>query len=343
MRRRTTLALIAGGTLAVVAGGALAGSRIRGRGPAISKPVSGLFPNGMAYVRWGTGPKTLLVIPGGPGNAFPTGGPAPRMFQSQVRPFVEQGYTVWGVVRKQNMPKGHTMADMADDYARLIAGEFGGRVDLVVGQSLGGMVGLYLAARHPDRFGHIAINVAGYEMSEEGKTLDHDFARLLSEGRNGEAGALMIGLMAPGLRVLGVARVLGRMVRPLMFGETHPYFASDVVVEAEAEVACDAREVLSDIPVPVLLVCGDEDLYFSKEVYEETARLIPDCTLRMYEGIGHVEALRDKRLPQDILDFVGRRPAVQPERDAEQPAIADQPTTTAEPPVGPLPVGAGAG
>jgi pimeloyl-ACP methyl ester carboxylesterase len=325
MRRVTTLALVTGGALAVVAGGAFLRARLRGGMQGIPKPLAGVFPNGMAYVRWGTGAKTLLEIPGGPGNAFPTGGLALRMFQSQVRPFVENGYTVWGVVRKQNMPKGHTMADMADDYAGLIADEFGGRVDLVVGVSYGGMVGFYLAARHPDRFGHIAINVAGYEMSEEGKTLDYDFARLLSEGRNGEAGALMFRLMAPGLRLPGVARVLGRMVKPLMFGETHPYFASDVVVEAEAEVAFDAREVLPDISVPVLLVCGDEDLYFPKEVYEETARLIPDCTLRMYEGIGHVGAVRDKRFPQDVLDFVRQRPAVQRERDAEQPTTIDKP------------------
>jgi hypothetical protein len=77
--------------------------------------------------------------------------------------------------------------------------------------------------------------------------------------------------------------------------------------------------------VPVLLVCGDEDLHFPKEVYEETARLIPDCTLRMYEGIGHVGAVRDKRFPQDVLDFVRQRPAVQRERDAEQPTTIDKP------------------
>jgi pimeloyl-ACP methyl ester carboxylesterase len=95
----------------------------------------------------------------------------------------------------------------------------------------------------------------------------------------------------------------------LMFGGTHPHFASDVMVEAEAEVACDARDVLPDITVPVLLVCGDEDVYFPKEVYEETARLIPDCTLRMYEGVGHVGAVMDRRFPQDVLDFVRQRPA----------------------------------
>ena len=321
MRRLAALILVVVITLAAAA---LARSRLGGPGAKVPKPVTGIFANEMAYIRWGAGPKTLLWIPGGPGNAAPSG-LSMRMFLPLLRPFIEDGYTAWFVARKQNMPKGHTMADMADDYAGLIADEFGGKVDLVVGVSFGGMIGFYLAARHPDCFGHIAISVAGYEVNRQGKTLDYDFAKLLSEGRNGEAGALLFRLMAPGLRVPGVARVVGAVMGRLMFGETHPYFASDVMVEAEAEVACDAGEILPGITVPVLLVGGDQDLYFPKEIYEETARLIPACTLRMYEGIGHVGAVRDKRFPQDVLDFVQQRLAVQPERSAEQPTSIDQP------------------
>jgi pimeloyl-ACP methyl ester carboxylesterase len=323
MRRGTTLALVAGGALALVVGAAVARSRSRGRQPAIPKPVTGIFPNGMAYARWGTGPKTLLFIPGGPGNAAP-GGMSMRM-SPLFRPLVEDGYTAWYVARRRDMPKGHTIADMADDYAGLVADQFAGKVDLVVGVSMGGMIGFYLAARHPERFGHIAIAVAGYEVSEQGKSLDYDFARLLSEGRNGEAGALMVRNMAPGLRVPGLARVLGAVMGRMMAGEAHPSFASDVMIEAEAEVACDARDVLPDITVPVLLVCGDEDLYFSKEVYEETARLIPDCTLRMYEGAGHVGATRDGRLPEDVLDFVRQRKASGPESGGERPNVRGEP------------------
>ena len=82
------------------------------------------------------------------------------------------------------------------------------------------------------------------------------------------------------------------------------YDAHDVLVAAEAVDAFDGREILSSIRVPVLLVCGDNDRFFTKEAYEETADLIPDCTLRMYEGKDHVGAMSDKRLPRDVLDFV---------------------------------------
>lgn len=134
MLRGTKLALVAGGAMVAVAGGAIARSRLRGRGPAIPKPVTGIFANGMAYVRWGTGPKTLLFIPGGPGNAAPSG-MSMQMFPL-FRPLVEDGYTAWYVARRRDMPKGHTIADMADDYAGLVANEFGGKVDFVVGVSM---------------------------------------------------------------------------------------------------------------------------------------------------------------------------------------------------------------
>ena len=84
------------------------------------------------------------------------------------------------------------MADIAADYAALIADEFGGRVDLVVGLSFGGMVGSTSPRTTPDRFGHIAIVVAAYGLSERGRAIDMGCARHLSEGRSGEAMATML-------------------------------------------------------------------------------------------------------------------------------------------------------
>lgn len=299
--------------------GALAWSLARARGPARPAPVTGIFSNGMAYARLGNGPKTLLAIPGGPGNQAP-GGLTARMLARQFRPLMDAGYSVWSVARKRGMPSGHTMADIAADYAGLIADEFGGRVDLVVGTSYGGMVGFYLAADHPGRFGHIAIVVAGHTVGERGK-FDYEYARHLSEGRNGEAMATMLRGLAPSWLGSTLAGPLGALVGRLAFGETHPEFASDVLVEAEAEVACDARGALPRISVPVLLVCGDRDLYFPKSVYEETARLIPDCTLRMYAGKGHMGAVSDGRLAQDVLDFVAQHPRIARQEDLSEPVL----------------------
>ena len=113
-------------------------------------PDNGTFANGMEYARWGDGPRTALWIPGGPGSGVPAGSSA-AMQGMQFKALIEAGFTVWQVTRRRNMPTGHSVADMADDYAQLIADQFGGRVEVVVGISYGGMIAQYLAANHPRR------------------------------------------------------------------------------------------------------------------------------------------------------------------------------------------------
>ena len=296
MRRLFGMALLLATGVAILAGrqGVWMGS---------PKPVTGMSANRMAYARWGEGAKTLLLMPGGPGN-FAPGGIGLWMMLRPFRRFVEEGYTIWYVTRKQGMPKGHSVADMADDYAEFIESEFEGRVDVVLGTSYGGIVGFYLAARHPDHFGHIAIALAGYEVSERGKHIDYTFAERLSQGRTVEAATGMFEDYFPDLRIPGLARLFGEVMGRFGFRDPHPELASDVMVEADAEVAFDARPILSEIRVPVLLIGGGEDVLFPREILEETARLVPGCTLRVYEGRGHAQAISDERFCRDVLEFI---------------------------------------
>jgi len=303
-----------------VAAGALAFPRIRERGPGIPKPVHGISHNGMAYARWGSGSRSLLVIPGGPDNTPPSGMMLSRYLRI-VRPLVEDGWTAWVVTRKQRLPQGCSVADMADDYGRLIADEFGGRVDAALGLSTGGMIGLQLAARHPGRLARIVIVAAAYVADGPRRDGDLAYARLLHEGRPGAAFASMFRDVYPGVRIPGAADVAGAMLAPLVLRSMHPSFRDDVLIEAEAEAAFDAKAVLTDIRVPVLLVGGGEDQFFTRPVIEETAQLIPDCRLIIYEGKDHLAAVSDERLPRDVLDFMSRSTGPGPvERGSEVPS-----------------------
>ncbi|MGB8020073.1 MAG: hypothetical protein WCF04_02475, partial [Candidatus Nanopelagicales bacterium] len=109
MRRGMMLALVAGGTAA-----GAAWARSAGILPGPSRPVTGMFPNAMAYIRWGAGPKTLLWIVGGPGIGFPIGLRV-ALLPVVLRPFAQAGYTCWWVNRKRDMPPGYSIADMAED------------------------------------------------------------------------------------------------------------------------------------------------------------------------------------------------------------------------------------
>ena len=124
----------------------------------------GTFANGMPYLRWGSGVKSLLFLQGGPGSAPPS----PREFRlmgRMFRPYVDAGYAVWIVSRRRHMRAGYTVSDMADDFAEVIRDELGGRVDVVYGLSYGGIIAQYLAAGHPDRAGRVVLVGAACEVS----------------------------------------------------------------------------------------------------------------------------------------------------------------------------------
>jgi pimeloyl-ACP methyl ester carboxylesterase len=113
--------------------------------------------------------------------------------------------------------------------------------------------------------------------------------------------------MAPNRRLSGLTPVMGAMLDRLFFDRSRPDFVSNLMVETVAEEAYDARGILPDIRVPVLLVGGDQGPFLSREILEETARLIPDCTLQIHEGKTDLEAVSGTQPARDILKWLEER------------------------------------
>ena len=220
-------------------------------------------------------------------------------------PFVDAGYTILFVTRRRHMPTGHTVADMADDYAQMISEELGGRVDLVIGESFGGMIAQYLAARHGDSWGDLAIVIAAAEVNDWTKEVDSRLSSALARGDSTAFGMAFAEFVLPGERSRWIRRMVGPWIgRGLISGKNYP--PADLQVEIDAEMSFDSRPVLPHIESPVLLLCGDRDQFFPHDVVDETARLIPDCSLVRYEGQGHMKVATSSRVVQDVLAFVNR-------------------------------------
>ena len=263
------------------------------------EPRSGTFPNGMEYLTWGSGPRTMLFLPGGPGSSVPRG-LSRRTAARWFAPFLAAGYAVWYVTRCRQMPPGHTVADIAEDHARVISEELGGSVDLVVGESFGGMIAQHLAAAHPACTARLALVVTGCEVNAWGKAVDGRLADALRRGDRIAAGAAFAEYVLPGDRL----RAARRLIAPLLARAViDPSRTGDMLVEVESELSYDSRAALPRIEVPVLLICGDRDQFFTPAVVRETAELIPDCRLVWYPGKGHVRAATSSRVTRDVLAF----------------------------------------
>ena len=291
--------LMTAGVLAA-AGIVVAGVARSARRP--SAYTLGIFANGMEETRFGNGVKTLLWIPD-PTHTSPTG-PYLRFMAKALEPFVAAGFCVHLVARKPHLAVDVTATDLARDYADLISHEFAGRVELVVADSQGGVIGYCLAALRPDLCRSLATVAASYSMNPPAREATVESARLLSQGHRTDAAAAMVGVQFPRLRSPWLVRVAATVIGRVSF--PNEYNPKDVLAAAMAVNDPEVAGILPDISVPVLLVCGDSDQFASLELYEETARLIPNSTLTVYPGKGHLGTISDEHLAPDILEFARR-------------------------------------
>src|SRR5665648_169925 len=170
--------LISAGLVAA-AGAVVAGVVRSARRP--SAYAVGAFANGMQETRFGNGDRTLLWIPD-PSHTSPTG-PYLRFMAKALAPIVAAGYCVHLVARKPHLAADVTATDLARDYASLIDSDFAGRVDLVVADSQGGVIGYCLAALRPDLCHSLATVAASYLLNPAAREATVESARLLREGQ----------------------------------------------------------------------------------------------------------------------------------------------------------------
>lgn len=256
----------------------------------------GHFRNGLPYKRIGSGPRTLVVFEG---LAFEN---APRAVMSTgFYRFLSDEYTIYGVLRRPNLPKHCTLASMADDYAEAIADELGGTVD-VIGVSTGGSIAQCFAADHPDLVRRLVIHSSAYRLSGEARRVQLRVGELAERGRWRTAYLQMLDMVlprAPLVRLaLGPLAWLGAAVASL----GAPRNPSDLVVTIRAEDQFNFRDRLDEIRPPTLVIAGAQDPFYSRELFQETANGIPNGSLVLYEKMGH--PARGRLFRTDVRTFL---------------------------------------
>ena len=101
----------------------------------------------MHYVSFGKGDKKLVVLPGLSDGLATVKGKT-WLLSFPYRKFFRD-YIVYMFSRKNNMPEGYTIRDMANDQA-LVMRKLGIDQCYLLGVSQGGMISQYLAIDHPD-------------------------------------------------------------------------------------------------------------------------------------------------------------------------------------------------
>ena len=101
----------------------------------------------MYYVSFGTGERKLVVLPGLSDGLATVKGKA-MLLAAPYRRFFRD-YTVFIFSRKNDMPEGYSIREMAEDQIRVMKDLGIGQAD-VLGVSQGGMIAQYMAIDHPE-------------------------------------------------------------------------------------------------------------------------------------------------------------------------------------------------
>jgi pimeloyl-ACP methyl ester carboxylesterase len=258
-------------------------------------PSSGYFSNGLPFNRAGYGLKPLVIFQG-------------LMFENKPQSgmtfgygFLAKEYTLYAVLRKPGLPKGYTLKDMADDYAEVIRREFDGPVD-VIGVSTGGSIAQYFATDHPNLLHRLVIHSSAHTLGEAGKQVQLEIAQLARKRQVAKAWQVMIEFVLPhsGIWKLVSPPIAWTAAGLLSLGGSTDL--SDLIVTIEAEDQHAFKDRLSEISAPTLVIAGEEDPFYTPDLFRETAVGIPHARLELYEKMRH--PAMGKQFERDVLAFL---------------------------------------
>lgn len=180
-------------------------------------------------------------------------------------------------------PSGpYSTARMADDAAEVVRALGGGPVG-VVGISMGGAIAQQLALRHPELVDRMVLTASWAGMnpvSEDVFAELRDLRAVLAPGAFQRRLQLLIWSPSAYQERFAQLRAEREAVSP--DGMTCAAFGSQV----DACLGHDVREQLADLAVPVLVTCGELDVFTPLTAGLELADLIPGARIERFEG-GH--------------------------------------------------------
>ena len=252
----------------------------------------------MEYIRFGTGKRNLVMLPGLGDSLRTMKGTAVPM-ALMYRMFAKD-FTVWVFSRKENLPEGYTTRDMARDQAEAMERLGMDRAD-IFGVSMGGMIAQYLAIDYPEKVGKLILAVTS---ARPNPILEESIGEWWDYARRGDHA----GFMESNLRRIYSENYYrkNKWMMPLVGALTKPGSYDRFFVQAAACRNHNAFGELHRVSARTLVIGGEKDLTLGGEPSGEIAAKIPGAELKMYPQWGHGVYEEAKDFNQVVLDFLLR-------------------------------------
>ena len=251
---------------------------------------------GTDYIRFGTGSRVLIILPGlGDGLQTVKGTALPMAWMYRI---FARDFTVYMFSRKADLPQNHSTRDMAQDLREVMDALEISKAD-ILGVSMGGMIAQWLAIDHPEKVGKLILAVTS---SRVNPILTESVTEWISQADAGDHTALM----ASNLRKIyspDYCRKNQWMV-PILGKVTKPKSYNRFLIQAQACLEHNTFELLPQISSPTLVIGGEKDEALGADASREIAAQIPQARLKMYDQWGHGLYEEAKDFNQVVLNFL---------------------------------------
>lgn len=249
----------------------------------------------MDHIRFGTGPKNLIIIPG-LGDGLRTVKGAALPFAFAYRAFAKD-FTVSVFSRRNELEEGFSTRYMARDL-KTAMDRLAIPKAYVLGVSQGGMIAQYLAIDYPEAVEGLILAVTLAKQNETIQKTVGDWRKLAQAG---DFRSIFIDTMERSYSEHHLKRY--RRYYPIMLRLSRPKDLSRFIIQADACLQHDAYDALDAIECPVLAIGGGKDKVVGPEAVRELARRIKNSRVVVYPELGHGAYEEAEDFNRRVLEF----------------------------------------
>lgn len=255
------------------------------------------LPGGeMEYIRFGSGKRILVMLPGLGDSLRSMKGtalPVALMYRMFAKDF-----TVYVFSRRSNLPQDYTTQAMAKDQADAMKLLGIGKAD-IFGVSMGGMIAQHFAVDYPEKVNKLVLAVTA---ARPNPILEASVSEWADHAKRGDHTAFMDSNLR---RIYSedyyrknkwMVPILGKLTKPKSYER---FF-----IQAKSCLEHHTYDRLPLIQAPTFVIGGGQDQTLGGEAAKEIAARIPNAKLLMYPQWGHGLYEEAKDFNQKVLDFL---------------------------------------
>ncbi len=250
----------------------------------------------MSYVSFGYGKKVFIVLPGLSDGLTTVKGKA-LLLAGSYREFFKE-YTVYMFSRKDEMPQGYSIRDMAVDQAKALK-LLGIEKVSIMGVSQGGMIAQTFAIDYPEMVEKLVLVVSAPRANE---MIQENVRAWITLAEKGDHKSLMIDTTEKGYTEEYLKKY--RKMYPILGMVGKPKNYDRFLVNARAILGFDVQEELDKICCPTYIIAGGEDKTVGVEASYVMKERIRNSELYVYKNLGHAAYEEAKDFYHRVYEYL---------------------------------------